>query len=274
LKSKNGFNELSGRHGNKYKRHKKEKTVSSPTETKVQASEEIAATKPENGQSEPTQEREVTPLNIGAFRKPDPFDLALWGLVITAVIASIYYFQLLSMQDSVELSRKSMQIDQRAWLTLEMADDGIVADPSSVKMCLKNIGKTPAKTIDIDVVVEIVRTGNAPRFDYTLPHQQMRIGVLFPNQTVPITAQLAEKDWIQAGSRKFAQGRPMNDIERTQLSSKTAYAVTYGTTVYWDMFGDKQTLWSCVLAGTGDPRITLGSDACTDYNKVKSEKAN
>jgi len=84
------------------------------------------------------------------MRKPDPFDLALYGLIITVFVAFIYWFQLRSMQDSVEPARRNMQIDQRAWLGVtEVAvapqlREGVMFNPTAYAA---NSGKTPALNV-------------------------------------------------------------------------------------------------------------------------------
>ena len=65
--------------------------------------------------------------------KPDPFDVAIWGLILTAIIALIYYGQLRSMQDQVtetqkqtaEIRRQTV-ISERPWLSVEVTPNSDV----------------------------------------------------------------------------------------------------------------------------------------------------
>jgi hypothetical protein len=89
-------------------------------------------------------------------RKPDPFDLALLGLILTALVAVIYFFQLRSMQESVELSRKTLEVTSRPWIAVEVApsNDLVFVDGKQavlgLKFSLKNVGKSIAKRVQID----------------------------------------------------------------------------------------------------------------------------
>ncbi len=90
-------------------------------------------------------------------RKPDPFDLALLGLILTAAVAVIYFFQLRSMQDSVELSRKALEVSERPWVSVEAVPNSDLAFVNGkqpvlgLKFSLKNVGKSIAKGVQIDV---------------------------------------------------------------------------------------------------------------------------
>ena len=51
-----------------------------------------------------------------------PLTIAQAGLVLTAIIAFIYYFQLRSMQDSVRLTGLALEADQRPWVKLDYGE--------------------------------------------------------------------------------------------------------------------------------------------------------
>jgi hypothetical protein len=111
-------------------------------------------------------------MNAKFFRKPDPFDVALWGLAVTFAIAVIYYLQLRSMQDTVELSRqaielsrKAMEVDQRPWLSVQAAPQSALSFVNGkqavigMTFSIKNVGKSVARDVQVDSRMFATDTG-------------------------------------------------------------------------------------------------------------------
>lgn len=89
-------------------------------------------------------------MNAKQLGKPDPFDVALWGLLLTFVIAVIYFFQLRSMQETVEQSEKAMIVDQRPWVyadNVELPVEPKMFEPFSFRGWMSNGGKTPGTDV-------------------------------------------------------------------------------------------------------------------------------
>ena len=55
-------------------------------------------------------------MKMKTIRKPDPFDVALYGLIVAAIVALIYFFQLRTMLESNRISREALEAVQRAFV--------------------------------------------------------------------------------------------------------------------------------------------------------------
>jgi hypothetical protein len=144
---------MSGRHGKKHNKKRDSHVVPKSGQVEPQGAE---ATEPQQGK--PDQALQATHENPMKWsRKPDPFDLALLGLILTALVAVIYFFQLRSMQDSVELSRKALEVAERPWVSVEAVPSNDLAFVNGkqavlgLKFSIKNVGKSIAKGVQIDV---------------------------------------------------------------------------------------------------------------------------
>jgi hypothetical protein len=68
------------------------------------------------------------------------------GVFIGIIVAVIYFYQLRAMQDSVDLARKNMEIDQRPYLWTNNVDPAVSTRPGQVLWAdfrLVNYGKSP-----------------------------------------------------------------------------------------------------------------------------------
>jgi len=94
------------------------------------------------------------------FRKPDPFDVALWGLVATVIIAVIYFLQLLAMQETVRQSTKGTELTRQQlaavygariayWFTPN--DDGLAISVSN--------SPYPASPAKVAMRIAVIRDG-------------------------------------------------------------------------------------------------------------------
>jgi len=92
---------LSGRHGQKHKSQKKKATATPPTGQNVKPPTKVAEAEPEQTLCQPNQEeKKTTQMPSKEIRKPDAFDIALWGLVLAFAVGIVYFLQLRSMLDS------------------------------------------------------------------------------------------------------------------------------------------------------------------------------
>src|SRR5437868_7575676 len=106
---KKGFDELSGRHGKK-KQHQKMKEKPAVVAAVVPATNP-AKEEPKNTGQAVEKKRVVQPMKESATHY-----VPVAGLIVAVIVAIIYFCQLRSMQDSVDLARKNAEIDQRAWI--------------------------------------------------------------------------------------------------------------------------------------------------------------
>jgi hypothetical protein len=154
---------LSGRHGKKRKHHNKENATATSTEEHIQPSEKPAETKPAETKPDeeprkPQQKHKRAAMKSKVLRKPDAIEVARWTLVVTAIIAAIYYFQLRSMQESVDLAGKAINIGQRAWLGIDSPRIGQVSNHWSIKFGIKNFGHSPSLHSTVATNIEFAPT--------------------------------------------------------------------------------------------------------------------
>jgi len=164
-------------------------------------------------------------------KKPDPFDLALWGLFVAVATAVIYFFQ---WQAQVETMRQ----DQRPWLKPEIGTkDGsvfnlVVGDKVEIPWTLTNVGRTPAEDVIAFLYVEIVKTGDDPH----VPHKDQKtfgtpgyFGMLFPN-----TPSLGSVIRFYPGTTEGEPSKiqPLTPSEAEGLHDEKAYIAVYGTVKY------------------------------------------
>lgn len=134
-------------------------------------------------------------------RRMTPFErtmalLTFFGLAIACLTGAIFWQQL-----------KEMRTDQRAWINVSVAPFAIKKEAASeqfavtVPVTVTNTGKTPARFVFSNVVVERLQIGEAPPFVYkdgqaptfvykSIPRNTQSVGVLVPNAPQPITATL------------------------------------------------------------------------------------
>jgi hypothetical protein len=149
---------LSGRHGHKRNRKKPQKGPSPSAIHDNQAATQVDETKPKDSFKKSDEKGQEANTQMEIFRKPDPFDLALWGLVLTAIIAAIYFFQLGTMQDQLAEARKATEIQQRPWLSVDIMpvkgiqffNDRAIAH---LKLSIKNVGHSIAKSVHVTAMM-------------------------------------------------------------------------------------------------------------------------
>lgn len=117
------------------------------------------------------QERGKIRTVLGIIRKPDPFDVANYGLLVAFAAALIYYLQLDTMRRQLSL----MEADMRPYVGLDkIVPQGV--NPANnhevILGTLKNFGKNPAFQTDAEwevIVNGVARPGmNGPRKQLTL----------------------------------------------------------------------------------------------------------
>ncbi len=84
-------------------------------------------------------------------------EIAVAGLFVTVIIAAIYFFQLLSMQDTVKEMGRQTRLSVRPWIGLDEGPNAIENTPLQIdkdgnaslvyKIVAKNYGSTPAANV-------------------------------------------------------------------------------------------------------------------------------
>lgn len=110
---------------------------------------------PGGNAEQPATGKEIAPVTQ---KQNSKFDLSHLTLYVGVAVAIIYLCQLLSMQQSVRLARITVEVDQRAWLSLRQEPFQFhTGTELSIPLTANNIGKTPARNIRGWVFVQRVQ---------------------------------------------------------------------------------------------------------------------
>jgi hypothetical protein len=188
-------------------------------------------------------------------------------------------------QDNVSAVQAQMRQDQRPWVKIGFPPNGPTSDPSKpmAKMTLEsgkpiavplrfiNTGKTPARMVESDILVEIARHGERMRFPVE-PHEpltkrarttvgnHMETGVLFPDQfTEAVVTRARREDNGSLGPR------PLTFSEAKDLIEHETLIYVYGRINYSDGFGVLH--WTKFCKALSDEPM---NPECAEYNAVDS----
>lgn len=188
--------------------------------------------------------------------------LTLAGVVIAVFTGLIFWKQL-----------KEMRTDQRAWVSMASGSGKFAKEADgntivTVPMTITNTGKTPAKAVFNEIVVEKVKNGDSPEFIYdNRARTYNSTGTIFPNGTQQVTAGLLK------GKLNTNQTEPLllTPSQVQDLTDGTYYLAIYSQTSYFDVFGTKHWLHFCAFATLSPVPIPLTAKKCTDYNDVDND---
>ncbi|HEY6251058.1 MAG TPA: hypothetical protein VI685_13940 [Candidatus Angelobacter sp.] len=194
--------------------------------------------------------------------------VAIGTLLAGVIVATIYFFQLSTMQQTLHIEQHS----QRAWLQLSSKLNEIVKEQKITRSelldkmdtivlpaIISNSGKTPAISIKVDIVLEIIRNGEDPPFDYSKRHTVEIWGILFPGERHEFPVIAYRRDGSEA---------VLTEDERQGLRNGQLFIRKYGRITYEDRFGQHWTqycVWMPFAAGN------YTSSSCTPYNQVDTD---
>ncbi|HVN92904.1 MAG TPA: hypothetical protein VMT38_04380 [Terracidiphilus sp.] len=161
------------------------------------------------------------------------------------------------------INRAATTIANRAWLTVTRNPPFPTLEKIDYLVFpweIENTGKTPTGPVSIDVVVEIVNSGEEPSFNYSQGHVLQMFGTVFPNKALPFQAILFKSDQTPAR---------LSPEDRKKLSKGKAYLATFGKINYSDSFGPHWTQF-CEWDHFATP-ISVNALDCANYNKVDIE---
>jgi len=187
--------------------------------------------------------------------------LTLAGVVIAVFTGLIFRKQL-----------QEMRTDERAWVIFSQGplisfpqDVGSVATtPVIQRVNVSNTGKTPARSVYNEWVMEYVINGDSPDFVYK---NRMRTfesaGMLPPNESHHADVKF---ETGTSGNSRDAVFRYLTVGEYRDLVSGRAYMVVYGHSNYMDIFGTQHWLNYCNFFLPPNVVAAASARACTDYN--------
>jgi hypothetical protein len=173
-----------------------------------------------------------------------------------AALASgwIFYLQLKEMQ-------RSATLDQRAWLKVVIKDWEISeGHPISAHLLVSNIGKTPARVIKGDVVIELLGKDDSPNFKSPVDGSGLlnfTTGIMFPSSSDP------DGVLVQQPTRD-AQ---LSHDDFVHLKNGDQYATIQGNLRFLDIFGAQHWLHFCTWKSIASPGHNFQTRSCIeDYN--------
>jgi len=177
-------------------------------------------------------------------------------------MASIYQFIIMGSQ------LDEMRKEQRPWIRVTFDSSPMEAlGPVSGIVHLVNKGKTPAKAISADFVMQRIKNGEEPTFDYSVPHVNYSTGVLFPDESGDAHPSRLRK----SSSCDSAEPETLTKSEFDDLKGTRVFFVVYGMIHYNDFFGvDHWTKFCGFAAISSTTSSTVTAKGCTDYNDVDS----
>jgi hypothetical protein len=191
--------------------------------------------------------------------------IALFTVILA--VAAIYQFIITNSQLRV------MRNDERAWLKFDLQPDK--TDSSEVTMKLTagqpiffpirvtNIGKTPARNINMKIFIEVVPATQEPSLNrvddlsHHYPAGELIAGIVYPTTDFK---QLVMRPGDSLGSAELATPE-----EVTSVLSGKSYLAAYGIIAYDDVFEIRHWTKFCTWNGTNG---AFAAQQCTEYNNV------
>lgn len=182
-----------------------------------------------------------------------------WLLTMfTGVLAAASIYQFTIMNGQLDEMRK----EQRPWIKVIFDSDPLKALGAVGGVAhLVNKGKTPAKGIAADMLIERIKNGEQPKLDYSVSHVQFSQGSLFPDESADVHVRR-----LRNISSDTADSDLLTESEFDDFRHNRIFFIVYGTIRYTDFFGIDHWTKFCEFAGNG----TATAKRCSDYNDVDS----
>lgn len=162
-----------------------------------------------------------------------------------------------------EIAAANFQRDERAWMAFKFMEGGITFTLQKsflVPTQLVNTGKTPAKNVRGNIVVDVFRKGEPLNFTYTAGHAHYAIqaGTIFPSGGITESFEAIKHGQDKAEPIIFTV--PLKD----ELFNAQAFLVVHGRIEYRDIFGAEH--WTTYCRYVLHPELI--SSECTRYNNT------
>jgi hypothetical protein len=175
-------------------------------------------------------------------------------------------------QDGVKAIQRQMRQDQRAWLDMQILKrpEFKVGEPVQALIGVTNIGKTAAKNLRIQTVIEYLPIDQAPSLSFKkgVYRYQITTGVLFPSDPpAKLPAYWYEKAPVKT---KFAAA-VLSEGEAGDLAAGRTYIVMYGKAEYIDIFNVRHITRMCGWLAPARENVFVNATKCTAYNSVDND---
>lgn len=175
-------------------------------------------------------------MRLKLMRKPDPFDIALWGLFVAAVVGGIYYLQLVAMRGQLRIMNRS----ERAYVSVDAAEfRNYETDLPIAVLKVSNQGHSPATNLRHQVQGALCQYPAPPKSSDPLIDEGdiQNDGSLFngsPNY-FPARIHLKEgdRDLIKTSRRMCIWGSVTYDT--LEITHRTQFCFIYGGDILPDL---------------------------------------
>jgi hypothetical protein len=201
-----------------------------------------------------------------------------WLAVFTALLVLVSAFQIgflvsanetatkaaNAARDAVEATRDATRIDQRAWVSLKnvFTDPKIPEVGKTIRFSVEfyNSGKTPARKLIGNAVVDPVAKGGEPNFSYT-GDKQIAAGYMAPNS-------MSNADLFPAISRSTGKPGPLTQPLFDGITNGDIILYVHGRIDYEDIFGLPHWTTFCwfYLPGNGQFGACAAHNDSDDYH--------
>ena len=190
--------------------------------------------------------------------------LTLLGLIVAILTGFIFWEQL-----------DQMRTDERPFVSMLPNPVQFPKDAQAAKdfqviatVTLKNIGKTAARKVHTELVMDYVVNGQSPDFVYDGRAKSTNTaGVIFPDNPMAVIAGFAQL--LPAGG---LEPRFLSPYEFNSLSDARGYMVLYGRTTYEDIFGTEHWTKYCVFFVPPATQGNVSAKACSEYNDTDHDE--
>jgi len=193
------------------------------------------------------------------------------GLALIGIVAlGIYALQWCEMrkatkatQDSVTNADRNFRRDERAWVAFSFVAGNItftIGKTFLVPTLLINTGKTPAKSVEGNIVVGVFERGKPLDFSYAPGHANYRVaaGTIFPNGSITESFEGIEHGTGHANAIIIT--KPLAE----EILSSRSLVIVHGRITYHDIFGEEH--WTTYCRVVSNP--SLIPEDCTHYNNT------
>jgi hypothetical protein len=164
---------------------------------------------------------------------------------------------------STQQAERTMRIDQRAWVRIGTGSEVFtINQPIIVNLLIGNSGKTPAKDVTGDMVVQLLKETEEPDFIYAPGHPRMHLPkiLILPNTEAhsPLKVQYDPPGGNKPVAVLYSQKL------KDQIENGTLLVVVHGRLTYDDVFGRQHWLKFCTFGGHN--LEGRGPASCDEYN--------
>jgi len=153
-----------------------------------------------------------------------------------------------------KLTEKAIHLDQRAWIAkTNVTGTPEIGKPFIINICFKNVGKTPAKYVQIRQRQVPVPSNAIPDFTLENSLKPMSYDVITPQQ-----------EFCSASDARDIRNVVINDDGMNDIRSGRIRIYAHGIIMYKDIFDQRQWMTYCYYYRSEDSRYV----ACKEHSDI------